>query len=84
MINKKVLGLSLILIVFFAICVFAEHTGNFVAVLSGANTATGSGEKSYSFVGQPVVFNTVESTDYVSKSAFASFIYITLYLQSIT
>ena len=74
MINKKI-ALLITLLFLFPVFTYAADS-NFVTILSGANTVTDSGKTSYSFVGQPVVFDTVESTDYVSKSAFASVFYI--------
>ena len=47
---------------------------NFVTVLNGSNTASETDSKSYTFVGQPVVFDTKDSIDYISQSAFASVI----------
>lgn len=75
MINKKIFILSvLMLIVFSAGSVFAEknYIKNFVTLLSGATNAVSTSSHAYSFVGQPVVFNTTESKDYVSKSAFGA------------
>ena len=71
MINKKLLFLCFsMLFVFSANFIYADN--NFVTVLNGTNITTDSSATSYSFVGQPVVFNTADDLNYVSKSAFAS------------
>lgn len=73
MINKKLLFLCfLMLFVFSAVFVYAADGKNFVTILSGATNTTSASAKSYSFIGQPVVFNTADDLNYVSKSAFAS------------
>ncbi len=75
MINKKLLFLCfLMLFVFSAVFVYAADGKNFVTILNGATntTSNSASAKSYSFIGQPVVFKTADDLNYVSKSAFAS------------
>ncbi len=73
MINKKFLLIYLMLFTFFTSFAYAADN-NFVTVLNGSNTASETDSKSYTFVGQPVVFDTKDSIDYISQSAFASVI----------
>ena len=72
MINKKIF-LSFLMLFVFSLIAYAEDT-NFVTILNGSNVTRAS-STSYSFVGQPVVFNTQETKDYTSQSAFASVFY---------
>ena len=73
MINKKIILSFLMLFMFFAGYVYAADNGeNFVTILNGANIASAPDSTNYSFVGQSVVFDTKETRDYVSQSAFAS------------
>ncbi len=71
MINKKFL-LPLLMLFICSAFVYAERTLNFVSLLNGADTAAETGTKNYSFVGQSVVFDTKEASDYISQSSFAS------------
>lgn len=73
MINKKFLLIYLMLFMVFTSFAFADDK-NFVSVLNGSQTASQTNSKSYTFVGQPVVFDTNDSIDYISQSAFASVI----------
>lgn len=70
MINKKIAVLFTVLFLFPAF-IYAEGK-NFVTMLSGANTATSANTKSYSFVGQSLVFDTNDDLNSISRSAFAS------------
>lgn len=70
MINKRIL-LSLVLI-FAAFTAVIVADKNFVAVLNGSDTVTVSSSKSSAFVGQATSYDTKESVDYISRSAFAS------------
>ena len=73
MINKKIF-LSFLMLFVFSLIIYADGK-NFVTILNGANIANSATTTSYSFVGQPVVFNTKETNDYTSQSAFASVFY---------
>ena len=69
MINKKIA--LLITLLLFPAFIYAGGR-NFVTILNGATSLTKSDKTSYSFVGQPIVFNTSGNLNSVSKSAFAS------------
>ena len=61
MINKKLL-LSFFMLFVFSLIAYAEDKKNFVTILNGSNV-TRTSSTSYSFVGQPVVFNTKETNE---------------------
>ncbi len=78
MINKKVL-LPLLMLFILSTFAYADagKTFNFVSLLNGSDTSVTSSSKNYSFVGQSIVFDTKETADYTSQSAFASIFRIT-------
>lgn len=75
MINKKIFLSFLMLFVFSLIAYADGKSKNFITILNGTSIVTSGDTKNYSFVGQPVVFDTKEDNGKVSQSAFASVFY---------